>query len=55
MDEMKLQSAWRLDISREISKAYERHSAVRMTAVGGSASRGQADAFSDIDLAVVRR
>jgi hypothetical protein len=45
-------SRWRLDLARAISKAYEGHTAVRMTAAGGSAARGHADAYSDIDMAV---
>ncbi|MEO6399158.1 MAG: nucleotidyltransferase domain-containing protein [Tepidiformaceae bacterium] len=52
MADLNEQSAWRIELSREISKRYERQAGVRMTAVGGSASRGQADEYSDIDFAV---
>lgn len=49
---MNAASEARIAISRLISAAYEPHPNVRMTAVGGSAARGQADRWSDADMAV---
>jgi hypothetical protein len=45
-------SAWRIALARELSAVYERNPCVRMSAIGGSAARGQADAYSDIDMAI---
>jgi hypothetical protein len=45
-------SQWRVDFAREIATHYAAQPSVRMIALGGSAARGLADAYSDMDLAV---
>ncbi|OAI38644.1 hypothetical protein AYO38_01910 [bacterium SCGC AG-212-C10] len=43
---------WRIALARDIASVAARQPGVIMAAVGGSAARGQADAWSDIDMAV---
>lgn len=45
-------SQWRVELAREIAQVYAARPQVRMTALGGSAARGLADAYSDMDMAV---
>jgi hypothetical protein len=45
-------SQWRVDFAREIAGQYAGQPNVRMIALGGSAARGLADAYSDMDMAV---
>lgn len=45
-------SQWRVELARKIAAVYAEHPQVRMVALGGSAARGLADAFSDMDMAV---
>jgi hypothetical protein len=45
-------SQWRIAFAREIAAHYAGQSGVRMIALGGSAARGLADAYSDLDMAV---
>ncbi len=45
-------SAWRVELARTIAAVYAENPQVRMVALGGSAARGTADAFSDMDMAV---
>jgi hypothetical protein len=45
-------SQWRIQLAREIASWYAPHMQVRMIALGGSAARGQADPYSDLDLAI---
>src|SRR5437764_15346429 len=45
-------SQWRIDLARELAAFYAPQQGVRMIALGGSAARGQADAYSDVDMAV---
>ncbi len=43
-------SRWRMDVAREIAALYATRPGLRMIVAGGSTARGQADAFSDLDL-----
>ena len=45
-------SQWRIEFAREIAGWYAGQPNVRMIALGGSAARGLADAYSDMDMAV---
>jgi hypothetical protein len=45
-------SQWRVDFARDIAARYASHTGVCMIALGGSAARGLADAYSDMDMAV---
>jgi hypothetical protein len=45
-------SEWRIELAREIAAVYAQHPDVEMIVLGGSAAKGQADAYSDIDLLV---
>jgi hypothetical protein len=45
-------SQWRIELAREVASWYAAHTQVRMIALGGSAARGQADPYSDLDLAI---
>jgi hypothetical protein len=45
-------SQWRIEFAREIAGWYAGQAQVRMIALGGSAARGLADAYSDMDMAV---
>jgi hypothetical protein len=45
-------SQWRIEFAREISGWYATQPGVCMIALGGSAARGLADAYSDMDMAV---
>jgi hypothetical protein len=45
-------SLWRIEFAREIAAQYAGQPGVRMIALGGSAARGLADAYSDMDMAV---
>jgi hypothetical protein len=45
-------SQWRIELAREIASWYAPHAQVRMIALGGSAARGQADPYSDLDMAI---
>jgi hypothetical protein len=44
-------SQWRIEFAREIAGWYAGQPNVRMIALGGSAARGLADAYSDMDMA----
>jgi hypothetical protein len=45
-------SRWRVELAHELAGSYSSHPDVRMIALGGSAARGQADTYSDMDMAV---
>ena len=45
-------SQWRMELARRIAPIYATNPLVRMIAVGGSAARGWADEYSDIDMMV---
>jgi hypothetical protein len=45
-------SQWRIEFAREIAGWYPSQLSVCMIALGGSAARGLADAYSDMDMAV---
>jgi hypothetical protein len=45
-------SQWRIEFAHEIASWYASQPNVRMIALGGSAARGLADAYSDLDMAV---
>src|SRR5688500_18970774 len=45
-------SQWRIELARDIAGWYTDQPNVRMIALGGSAARGLADAYSDMDMAV---
>lgn len=45
-------SRWRIEIARRLAASYAEHPKVLMVAIGGSAARGEADQWSDIDLSV---
>jgi hypothetical protein len=49
---MNAASQWRVEFAREIAGVYAAQPNVRMIALGGSAARGLADDYSDMDLAV---
>jgi len=45
-------STWRVEFARELAEYYKDRDGVRMIVLGGSASRGEADAYSDLDIIV---
>ncbi|HNP86990.1 MAG TPA: hypothetical protein PKK78_12670 [Kouleothrix sp.] len=45
-------SAWRIELARSIAGVYAQHPQICMAALGGSAARGLADAYSDMDIAI---
>lgn len=45
-------SLWRVELARELAGHYSSRNGVRMIVLGGSSSRGTADAFSDLDIIV---
>jgi hypothetical protein len=45
-------SRWRMDLAPALAKVYMRQPAPVMIALGGSAVRGEADAYSDMDMLV---
>lgn len=45
-------SQWRIQLAGEIAAVYRALAPVRMAALGGSAARGLADEYSDLDIAV---
>src|SRR5437762_886242 len=45
-------SKWRLELAREIAAVYVLRHGVQMIVAGGSAARGVADDYSDIDILV---
>lgn len=45
-------SRWRIEIARRLAGFYASHPRVLMVAIGGSAARGEADQWSDIDLSI---
>jgi hypothetical protein len=45
-------SEWRVALARQIAPIYGANAQVKMVAIGGSAARGQADEYSDIDMMV---
>lgn len=45
-------SVWRVEFARELAGYYKDREGIRMIVLGGSASRGEADAYSDLDIVV---
>ena len=45
-------SVWRVEFARELAAYYAGREGVRMIVLGGSAARGEADAYSDLDIVV---
>ncbi len=45
-------SVWRVDFARELAAHYAVREGVRMIVLGGSVARGEADAYSDLDIIV---
>jgi len=45
-------SAWRIELAREICPLYSKHPDIKMIVLGGSPSRIQSDAYSDLDIIV---
>ncbi len=45
-------SVWRVAFARELAAYYAGREGVRMIVLGGSAARGEADAYSDLDIVV---
>ena len=52
LPEMNEASRWRVDLARDLSEHYSSHDEVVMLCLGGSASKGISDAYSDLDLIV---
>ena len=46
------QTTWRIDFARQIAQTYIANPKVKVVVISGSVSRGQADAYSDIELDV---
>lgn len=53
--EVSAAAALRRELAREIAGAYASHAAVAAVVLGGSAARGHADGYSDLELAVMWR
>jgi hypothetical protein len=51
-EDRKIASRWRIELARELAETYAKHESVRMIVLGGSPSRGLADAYSDLDVVV---
>ena len=49
---MNRDSEWRIGVAREIARVFAAHPDVLMVVAGGSAARGEADSWSDLDLSV---
>lgn len=45
-------SVWRVELAKELADRYSSRPGVRMIVLGGSSSRGTADAYSDLDIVV---
>lgn len=45
-------SRWRVDLAQQLSVHYSAHPEVKMVCLGGSASKGISDAYSDLDIIV---
>ena len=45
-------SGWRIEMAEELSQYYSSHEEVVMVCLGGSSSKGIADAYSDLDIIV---
>lgn len=45
-------SQWRIELAQELVIPYTRHPGIRLIVLGGSASRGLSDAYSDLDIIV---
>src|SRR5215217_1102280 len=49
---MNTASQWRLSLARQLLPAYTAHPDVQAVILGGSAARGYADSYSDLELGV---
>jgi len=45
-------SQWRIELTKELAKYYEKHENIKMIVLGGSPSKNLSDAYSDLDIIV---